>query len=372
MHQNHRQRVGVLFGGPSAEHGVSVASGCSVIAHLDKKKYDVIPIGIDKTGMWHKLSPQTLEYVREKKEILDVGQLPLFQKTSLTSFSLPHLRSAFDVLFPVLHGPFGEDGSIQGIAKLAQLPIVGSDILGSAICMDKQIMKRLLDYAGIPIARFRSLRSCDPFDVDEVIDHLGLPLFVKPANLGSSIGISKVCDRKHLDTAVEKAFLFDEKVLIEEAIFGRELECSVLGHRHPKASLPGEILPQEEFYTYQAKYLSQSRALFALPACLSKKKTKQLQQLAIQAFEQLQCSGMARVDFFLQENTETLIVNEVNTIPGFTQISLYPKLWALSGLPYSELLDRLIELACERFREERRPHKSSCVSRQTSSSSHSL
>jgi D-alanine-D-alanine ligase len=270
----------------------------------------------------------------------------------IASFCGDRLHSALqlDVIFPILHGPFGEDGTVQGLLKLAQIPFVGADVLGSAIGMDKDVMKRLLLQAGIPTARFLCAhRHCqDKLHFHEIVAALGLPFFVKPANLGSSVGISKVKAEKEFLPALEKAFQFDRKILIEEFIEGREIECAVLGNEYPIASLAGELIPTHEFYSYEAKYIDEKGAHFKIPAELSLECMSAVQQMAIDAFRILCCEGMARVDFFLK-SSGALYVNELNTIPGFTKISMYPKLWESSGMPYSQLLDRLIQLAIERF-----------------------
>ncbi|WP_194848532.1 D-alanine--D-alanine ligase family protein [Candidatus Neptunochlamydia vexilliferae] len=310
-------RIGILFGGQSPEHEVSILSAESVMDHLDPEKYEVLPIKIDKKGRW-------------EKEI----------------FSPCALRAAFDVVFPVLHGPYGEDGTVQGLLELANIPYVGPDQLSSVLCMDKGVTKELLSAAGLPTPQYQIFRVGDP------IDMLPFPLFVKPAQMGSSVGVSKVSDREALASAIEEAFKYSETILIEEGIEGKEIECSVMGNTDPIASLPGEVIPTHEFYSYEAKYLDENGAHFVLPAELSSEKREEVQRLAIAAFKALRCEGMARVDFFLKKDG-TLLINELNTIPGFTTISLYPKLWEVSGLPYPELLDRLIELAFERHHRKK-------------------
>jgi D-alanine-D-alanine ligase len=260
-----------------------------------------------------------------------------------------------DVVFPVLHGPFGEDGTVQGLLKLANIAFVGAGVLGSAVGMDKDVMKRLLRDAGIPIARFIVVNghSSEKISFDYAREQLGLPVFVKPANLGSSVGIHKVKNREEFEQAVDDAFNYDNKILIEECIHGREIECSVLGNANAIASVPGEILPRHEFYSYEAKYLDENGAVLEVPAKLTPAISERIRELAIKVFSVLCCEGMARVDFFLRDG-EDLIVNEINTIPGFTRISMYPKLWEASGISYSELIGRLIQLAIERFDREKR------------------
>jgi D-alanine-D-alanine ligase len=258
-------------------------------------------------------------------------------------------------VFPVLHGPFGEDGTIQGLLKLANLPFVGASVLGSAIGMDKDVMKRLLRDASIPVGRFHAYdrTTADRIQFSHIKKALGQPLFVKPANLGSSVGISKVASRPELEAAVKKAFRFDNKILIEEFIEGREIECSVLGNDDPMASLPGEIVTGHNFYSYEAKYIDDQGSRLEIPAKLPRATVKSVQEIAITTYKTLCCEGMARVDFFVKNDGQVL-VNEINTIPGFTQISMYPKMWEASGIPYPKLIDRLIQLALQRFRREQR------------------
>lgn len=310
-------KIGVLFGGKSAEHDVSLQSTKNVINGLDKSKYQITPIKINRDGKF--------------------------------DFSLV---KKFDVIFPVLHGPFGEDGSMQGLLKLAGVPFVGPSVLGSAVGMDKDVMKRLLRDAGIPIGKFITIRKTDKINFGEAKNKLGLPLFIKPANMGSSVGISKVRNEKEFIQAVKEAFKFDSKIIIEEFISGREIECAMLGNDYPMASIPGEIIANQDFYSYNAKYID-AGSKSVIPAEIDKKTTKKVQEMAIKTFHALNCEGMSRVDFFLKKNGEVL-VNEINTIPGFTNISMYPKLWEASGIPPSKLLDRLIELAMERFEKEQK------------------
>ncbi|MGZ8490050.1 MAG: D-alanine--D-alanine ligase family protein, partial [Candidatus Binatia bacterium] len=261
--------------------------------------------------------------------------------------------AGIDVVFPILHGPFGEDGTVQGLLKLANLPFVGAGVLGSAVGMDKDVMKRLLRDAGIAIGRFMAFARADKISFAEVKRTLGMPLFVKPANLGSSVGISKVAKPSQFSAAVKEAFRYDNKIVIEEFIAGREIECSVLGNDNPIASLPGEIVVNRDFYSYHAKYLDAHGSRLEIPAKLPAKVIKEIRQTAVRACKALCCQGMARVDFFVQANGRVL-VNEINTIPGFTKISMYPKMWEASGISYSKLIDRLIRLALERFRQEQR------------------
>jgi len=354
-------RVGILFGGRSAEHEVSLQSAKNIIDAIDKNTYEVVLIGIDKNGGWHleegsRFLLRTTE--SELRELPASGEnlalVPGKREEQLILLSGQQTPGSLDVVFPILHGPFGEDGTVQGLLKLANIPFVGAGVLGSAVGMDKDVMKRLLRDADIPIARFIVLNkySATEVDFDDARDQLGLPLFIKPANLGSSVGINKVRDREEFDRAVRDAFKYDNKVLIEECIDGREIECSVLGNAQPVASVLGEILPRHEFYSYEAKYLDENGAVLEIPAKVAPEISERIRQTAIKTFSTLCCEGMARVDFFLR-NGEEIIVNEINTIPGFTRISMYPKLWEASGLPYGELIDKLIALAMEKFEREK-------------------
>jgi len=355
-------RVGILFGGQSVEHEISILSARSIYQAIDKDRYEVVLIGIDKQGGWHfsdseiflesKTTHRLKSFTNENNQLALVpGQKVDF----LYQISKQKESKPVDVIFPVLHGTNGEDGSIQGFLKLSGIPFVGAGILGSAIGMDKEVTKRLLRDAKIPIPNFRVIRQVNRNMVDplQIYKEFNLPLFVKPVNLGSSVGISKVKTVDEIKPALEKAFLYDHKVLIEKCIFGREIECSVLGNEHPIASLPGEIKPNHGFYSYEAKYLDENGAILEIPSKLPNHLIKKVQEMAIKVFQVLEIEGMARVDFFLQENDE-LLVNEVNTIPGFTQISMYPKLWEASGLPYKDLITRLIELALERANRDQK------------------
>jgi D-alanine-D-alanine ligase len=355
-------RVAILFGGRSAEHEVSLQSARNIIDAIDRNKYEVVLIGIDKKGQWHLneeslfLLPTTQSQLPELPESGENLALVLGkQNQQLVALSGEEKLGSLDVIFPVLHGPFGEDGTVQGLLKLANIAFVGAGILGSAVGMDKDVMKRLLRDAGIPVARFIviSRYASKKIDFDNAREQLGLPLFIKPANLGSSVGIHKVKDRQAFEAAVSDAFNYDNKILIEECIDGREIECSVLGNDNPIASVPGEILPRHEFYSYEAKYLDENGAVLEIPAKVPSEISERIRQLAIKTFSVLCCEGMARVDFFLRNGRE-IIVNELNTIPGFTRISMYPKLWEATGTSYSELIDKLIELAIGRFERDTR------------------
>ena len=352
--------VGLLFGGKSGEHEVSLQSAASILSAIDRAKYRVIPIGITKEGRW-RADPGFLE--GEFTRILQQGAPVLLPAEPNLSGRLIQLdasgsrrgkRTSIDVVFPVLHGPFGEDGTIQGLLELSDIPYVGAGVLGSAVAMDKDVMKRLFQQAGLPTAPFLAFqwdhwRNRARELEQEVAVKLGYPCFVKPANLGSSIGISKAEGAQELSEALALAGEFDEKVIVEKALDAREIECSVLGNTDPQASLPGEIIPRTGFYDYQAKYLDDSAEL-VVPALLRPEQVEKIQDLALRSFQALECRGLARVDFFLERTTEEIYVNEINTIPGFTSISMYPKLWQASGLAYSDLIDRLIQLALERHR----------------------
>jgi len=355
-------RVGVIFGGKSAEHEVSLQSAKNIIEAIDKNKYEVVLIGMDKKGRWYLseisrylLSEDDPKLIKLADTNEEVGLIPGEQRNQLLNISTHQRIGKIDVVFPVLHGPYGEDGTVQGLLKLANIPFVGADVLGSAIGMDKDVMKRLFRDAGIPTAKFLVLHqtSIGAIGFEEVKNQLGSPVFIKPANLGSSVGISKVDSKDEFDEAVRLAFEYDNKILIEEYIEGREIECSVLGNEEPIASLPGQVLPQHEFYSYEAKYIDENGAILEIPVKLPKDVTQQIQDYAIKAFKVLCCEGMARVDLFLKDDNK-ILVNEINTIPGFTQISMYPKLWEVSGLSYTELIDRLIQLAIKRFERDQK------------------
>src|ERR1700740_3281557 len=387
-------RVGVLFVGRSGEHEVSLLSAASVLNAIDKDKYEVVPIGITKDGRWltaeHAenlltgkltLEPRNLRAgdpeitqpaaVLARGEAVVVPPEPVHRQSGLVPFQTDAalLRRAsdrainVDVIFPVLHGTFGEDGTIQGLLELADIPYVGAGVLGSAAGMDKDIMKSLFIAADIPIVKhvtiLRGTWEREPKKVQKLVDSkLKYPVFVKPANLGSSVGISKARDRKELGPAIEEAAKFDRKIVVEEAGGGkknkaREIECAVLGNDKPAASVPGEIVPIAEFYDYSAKYLDEGSQLI-IPAKLTKAETKKVQQLAIAGFRAVDCSGLARVDFLMDPKLRKIYLNEINTMPGFTSISMYPKLWAASGLAYADLIDRLIQFGIERHADKKK------------------
>lgn len=357
---NKKIKIGILCGGRSAEHEVSLLSAKNVVKALDPQRYEVTIIGISKTGQWKLLQPgfwlendADPKLVKFGKVIDNLNLLPGEQNNQLSLQKNSEPISKLDVVFPVLHGPNGEDGTVQGLLKLMNIPFVGPGVLGSAVGMDKDVMKRLLRDAKIPVANFVSfLKSeIDEIDYDQITSRLGTTVFVKPANLGSSVGISKATNSDEFNSAIDLAFKYDTKILIEEAIKGREIECSVLGNENPIASIPGEIIPKSGFYSFDAKYIDAEGAALEAPAKLSAEMVAKVQRIAIKAFKVLCCEGLSRVDLFLKEDGE-LLINEINTIPGFTKISMYPKLWEISGIGYSELIDKLVELAIERWERD--------------------
>ena len=354
-----RLRVGVLFGGRSGEHEVSLISAASVIQALDPEKYEAVPIGITKDGRWlagtaaHKMLPDILRSGERVMLSADPNVAALVPVSDSRGDAL-----RVDVVFPVLHGTYGEDGTVQGLLDLAGLPFVGSGVLGSAVGMDKDMQKRLFLQAKLPVGDFLAVtRAVWEKSRGKVLSAIRkkfrFPVFVKPATLGSSVGMTKAHDAKELAAAMDLAAEFAQKILVERAIRGREIELSVLGNEDPKASTPGEIVPHHEFYDYAAKYLEEGTRL-VIPAKLTRAQVKRFQEYAVRAFRALECLGMARVDFFLEQRTGRILLNEINTIPGFTSISMYPKLWEASGLSYRNLLDRLIELAMAQHREKHR------------------
>ena len=350
-----RMRVGVVYGGRSGEHEISLRSAASIIAALDPARYEVVPIAITKEGRWL-TGPESLGVLetaqRDLTPIPDHGDEVTVPADPTRRALMPLGRGhavRLDVVFPVLHGTYGEDGTIQGLLELAELPYVGAGVLASAVGMDKAVMKSVFRDAGIPVCRWLVTRAgAEPPEALErrVAEELGLPCFVKPANLGSSVGITKVRERGRLGAAVAEAAAYDPKVVIEEAIEGRELECAVLGNDVPETSVVGELVPSHEFYDYVDKYVDQG-AQVIIPARIPPDTADAMRALALRSFRAIDCSGLARVDFFLERGGRVL-VNEINTMPGFTAISMYPKLWEASGLPYPALVDRLIALALER------------------------
>ncbi len=352
--------IAVLCGGQSAEHEVSIQSAKNIIQALDINRYQVSVILISHQGEWILLdSPEIILKNPDMQPLPDLikGRRVLFNLGATEPFVILNIQMeslAIDVVFPVLHGAHGEDGTLQGLLDLANIPYVGAGTLSSAVCMDKEVTKHLLAAANIPVARWMVVRQPElsQLDYDAVIAHLGLPLFIKPANTGSSVGVSKVKNRADFMNALQLAQQYDRKIIIEEFIPGREIECAILGNEETAASLPGEIIPHHEFYSYEAKYLDPNGAELKMPADLPAPVIAEIQDLAKKAFAALNCDGMARIDFFLTPDGRA-ILNEANTIPGFTQISMYPQLWMATGMTYSGLIDRLIALALERFARER-------------------
>ncbi len=346
-------RVGVVFGGRSGEHEVSILSAAAVLRAIDRSKHDVILIGITKEGEWLRAG-EALSLMSPEEQIQKTFQ----SGTPVVMAAEPAAEPIFDVVFPILHGPFGEDGTVQGLLELADVPYVGAGVLGSAIGMDKDVMKRLLREAGLPIADYWKLlvAETDMF-VSEHGANLPYPVFVKPANLGSSVGITKVVSSRELREAIVEAAEYDRKILVERGIVGREIELGVLGNDDPSVSVPGEVAPAGEFYDYRAKYIDDDAELI-IPAVLTEAEIKEAQRLAIKTFKVLECSGMARVDLFLEKETNQFFVNEINTLPGFTSISQYPRVWEASGVSYPELIDRLIQLALDRHSDRSKLHTS--------------
>jgi D-alanine-D-alanine ligase len=360
-----KMNIGVLYGGRSGEHDVSLCSAASVVSALDRNKYEVTAVGIARDGRW---------YVQDKPEIIpdkSFGKILSLkkrgkwlvnhfeQKNKLHLYDLKNKNKevVIDVMFPVLHGTFGEDGTLQGLLELAMVPYVGADVTGSAVGMDKDIAKRLLKEAGIPVVPSLTINKQQWKDNSKIIskgalDKLGLPLFVKPVCTGSSVGVKKVKKKEMLAKAINFAFQFDTCVMIEKAIDCREIECAVLGNDNPSASVLGEIIPSHEFYSYEAKYLDPNGAKLLIPAQIKASLADTIRKTAVEGYMTLGCSSMARVDFFLDKKTKKFYLNEINTLPGFTSISMYPKLWEAAGLKYSDLLDNLIELALDRHKKK--------------------
>lgn len=384
MSEGRKLRVGVLFGGRSSEHEVSLRSALTVMSAMDPARYEVVPIGIGRDGRWY-LREDAIRMLSDAAPRLGAlgaggvevsllphpanrtlikapqngrrGKVPAARGTSAPARARQALPGPIDVVFPVLHGTYGEDGTVQGLLELAGIPYVGAGVLGSAVGMDKDVQKRLLRDAGIPVVRYAAIERAswreDPGAVEDLTNSLGYPVFVKPNALGSSVGISKVKQEEALGAALEDAFRYDRKVLIEASCVGRELECAVLGNERPEASIPGEIIVKgrHEFYSYESKYVDPEGAEVKIPAAVTPAQSEHLRQLAAGAFRALGLCGMARVDFLARPSLSEIFVNEVNTIPGFTSISMYPKLWEASGVPLARLIDRLIELALEEHRE---------------------
>lgn len=353
-----KKKVALIFGGRSAEHEVSVRSAKNVTDALDLKQFEPVLIGISREGTWYKFASK--EIFNSIKSLSDKNLPAGAEAASLICnkgkpylFTLDTQKTeAVDVAFPVMHGTFGEDGCIQGLFKMMNLPFVGCGVLGSAVGMDKEVMKRILKVAGIPNAKYMVLMSHQKNSFDDIKNTLGAPFFIKPANAGSSVGVHKIKTKEDFETKLKDAFLYDHKVLAEEMVVGREIECSVMGHNHaPQASVAGEVIPTHEFYSYEAKYIDDNGAALKIPAELSPAELKLVQDTAKKTFTAMNCDGLTRVDFFLKKDGQAYI-NEINTIPGFTKISMYPKMWEASGLNYSELITKLIGLALEKHQSD--------------------
>ena len=363
--QSSKIKIGVLYGGRSGEHDVSLCSAASVVSAIDSGKYEIIAIGIDRDGKW---------YVQDKPEIIehkDFGKILSLKKrgkwlvshfeegNKLHLYDMENSGAAVvvDIVFPVLHGTFGEDGTLQGLLELAMVPYVGADVIGSAVGMDKDVAKRLLSEANIPVVPSLTVNKSQWQDnqtaiMQRAIDKLGLPLFVKPVCAGSSVGIKKVKEKGSFPAAMDFALQFDTRVIVEKAIDCREIECAVLGNETPEASVLGEIVPSHEFYSYEAKYIDPNGAISRIPARIETSLADLIRKTAVKGYMALCCSSMARVDFFLDKKTNEFYLNEINTLPGFTSISMYPKLWEATGLKYGDLIDKLIALASDRHQKK--------------------
>lgn len=363
--------IGVIFGGKSGEHEVSLMSAASVMRAMDKEKYNIIPIGITKegswmlyngpiekieSGEWEAISNQSLLEDPQHKifSVIPMGAEP---SRALVQGIPPHLGEQLDVVFPVLHGPYGEDGTIQGLLEMADIPYVGAGVLASAVGMDKIYAKRIFEMAGLPMGKYmlimrKKLRENHEAYIERIEENFSYPVFIKPANLGSSVGISKAHNREELLKGLYGAAKYDRKILVEEFIACRELECAVLGNDEPKASVVGEIVPSHEFYDYEAKYFDDGKSKMIIPADIPDEKAMEVREMAVKAYKAIDCSGLARVDFFMEKETMKIYINEINTMPGFTKYSMYPLLWDAAGIPYPQLIDRLIQLAVERYQDK--------------------
>ncbi|WP_373998875.1 D-alanine--D-alanine ligase family protein [Bdellovibrio bacteriovorus] len=355
-----KKTVALIFGGKSAEHEVSLRSAKNVADALDKDQFTPILIGLSKEGSWYRFPDMSL--FSQATKIVDSALPANAESVALISFQgkpvlyslKDHSKTPIDVAFPIMHGTMGEDGTIQGLFKMVQVPFVGCGVWSSAAGMDKEVMKRLFVAAQIPNARYMLLTPFQKNNYDDIVAKLGSPFFIKPANAGSSVGVHKIKSAADFETKLKDAFQFDTKVLAEEFIQGREIECSVMGHNHaPQASLPGEIIPQHEFYSYEAKYIDDNGALLKIPAEISQETLGKLQELAKKTYQVMGCDGLTRVDFFLKQNGE-LFINEINTIPGFTKISMYPKMWEATGVSYKELITKLIQFGLEKHEAEQK------------------
>lgn len=367
---NKKINVGVIFGGKSAEHEVSLMSATSIINAIDKEKYNIVPIGITKEGSWMLYSGPieqiengewegiSNKLLRDKPKENVFSIIPVGKKESELQQVVPTgLASKIDVVFPALHGPYGEDGTIQGLLEMADIPYVGAGVLASSLCMDKVYSKKLFELEGLNVVEYvvvlrNKLKSHINEYIASIEERFEYPIFIKPANLGSSVGITKAHDRDELMKGLNEAAKYDRKILVERSIACREIECAVLGNDNPMASVVGEIVPSHEFYDYEAKYFDDGKSKLIIPADIPKNKSDEVRQMAVTAYAALECTGLSRVDFFLEEETNKIYINEINTMPGFTKYSMYPLLWQETGLPYNELIEKLIELALERYEEK--------------------
>ncbi|MCP2520001.1 D-alanine--D-alanine ligase [Candidatus Aminicenantes bacterium AC-708-M15] len=342
-------KIGLIFGGRSAEHEISILSASSVYKNINKEKFEVISIYINKNGYWRVVDSPLIGL-----ENLNKGEFYSFLPWA-DSKIIEHFEA--DVYFPLLHGPYGEDGTIQGLLEMANVPYVGAGVLASSLGMDKAKMKFIFRAKGLPVVNFIIIHDWQwkkdrDFFLKKIKEEFKYPIFTKPSNLGSSIGITKVKEETQLIPSIEQAFKYDRKILVEQGVIAREIECSVLGNEEPQASLPGELIPYREFYDYRDKYV-EGKTEFKIPAPLEEDQIKEIRRLAIEAFKAIECEGMARVDFFLEKETDKIFINEINTIPGFTEISMYPKMWEASGISYPKLIEILIELALERYKNKK-------------------
>lgn len=348
-----KKNVALIFGGKSTEHEISIKSARNIAAAIDTNQYDLMLIGICKSGKWFL---KTNDELQTESSVLE-NQRPISLQPGTQKLRINQdLLGPIDVAFPIVHGTNGEDGSLQGLLKIMDIPFVGPSVTSSALCIDKEVAKRLMNEAGIPNAPFLSYLRAERSQItfEKVVSKVGLPMYIKPPNLGSSVGISKVTSKKEFDTAIDYAFQYDQKVLIEQNINGREIECAILGNTIPKASPTGEVVTlgeEHKFYSYEAKYIDEAGSKTVIPADLTTEMQTKIQSIALKTYKTLCCEGMARVDVFVT-NDQKIWVNEVNTLPGFTDISMYPKLWETAGIQYSELISTLISLALERANEE--------------------
>lgn len=364
-----KKNIAIIFGGQSGEHEVSLMSATSVLKAIDKEKYNIIPMGITREGSWMlyrgpfdkiesgEWEELAVKLLQDNPKDNSFSIVPL-GKDKLTGLP-PVLSDKIDVIFPVLHGPFGEDGTIQGLFEMADIPYVGAGVLASSVGMDKIISKRIFELEGLPMGQYLVIMRNNFLKEKEetlkiVEESFEYPVFIKPANLGSSVGISKARDRNELMAGLMEAAKHDRKILVEEFIDCREVECAVLGNDDPKPSVLGEILPSHEFYDYESKYFDDGKSKLIIPAQLPEEVSREIRAMAVRAYKAIDCSGLARVDFFIEKNTNKVYINELNTMPGFTKYSMYPMLWQATGLPYKDLIDKLIELAEERYGDKKR------------------